>query len=62
MTELRSKNHQIVVNRVLKFALSSYDYKPYQLNNGIHSLAYGFTKLRESQAAMVNLFHILKLW
>ena len=46
MTQLRSKNHQIVVSRVHKVALSSYDDKRYLLNDGIHSLAYGHYKIQ----------------
>ena len=46
MTQLRSKNHQIVVSRVRKVALSIYDDKRYQLNDGIHSLAYGHYKIK----------------
>ena len=46
MTQLRSKNHQIVVSRVRKVALSSYDDKRYLLKDGIHSLAYGHYKIK----------------
>ena len=46
MTQLRSKDHQIVVSRVHKVALSSYDDKRYLLNDGIHSLAYGHYKIK----------------
>ena len=46
MTQLRSENHKIVVSRVHKVALSSYDDKRYLLNDGIHSLAYGHYKIK----------------
>ena len=46
MTQIRFKNHQIVVSRVHKVALSSYDDKLYLLNDGIHSLAYGHYKIK----------------
>ena len=46
MTQLRYKNHQIVVSRVHKVTLSSYDDKRYLLNDGIHSLAYGHYKIK----------------
>ena len=45
MTQLRSKNHQIVVNRVNKIAVSSYDDKRYLLEDGIRSFAYGHYQL-----------------
>ena len=41
MTQLKSENHQIVVNRVNKLAVISYDEKRYLLENGLRSLAYG---------------------
>lgn len=47
MTQLRSQNHQIVVNRVLKIAVSSYDDKRFLLDDGIRSLAYGHYKLNK---------------
>ena len=53
-TKLRSKNHQIVVNCVHKVALSSYDDKRYVLIRS-HT---DTTKMRDIQAAMVNLSHI----
>ena len=37
MTQLRSNNHQIVVNRVNKLALSSYDDKRYLLDDGVQN-------------------------
>ena len=47
MTQLQSKNHQIVVNRVQKIAVSSYDDKRFLLEDGIRSLAYGHYKLNK---------------
>ena len=44
MIQLRSENHQVVVNRVHKVSLSSYDDKRYLLNDGMRSLAYGCYK------------------
>ena len=41
MFQLKSVNHQIVVNSVEKIALSAFDDKRYILNDGIASLAYG---------------------
>ena len=41
MFQLKSFNHQIVVNSVEKIALSAFDDKRYILNDGIASLAYG---------------------
>ena len=48
MTQLRSFNHQIVVNSVDKIALSSFDDKRYILDDGINSLAYGHYKIPSS--------------
>lgn len=45
MTQLKSENHQIVVNRVNKVAVSSYDDKRYLLQDGVRSLAYGHYSL-----------------
>ena len=47
MTQLKSENHQIVVNRVNKIAVSSYDDKRYLLEDGVRSLAYGHYSLRK---------------
>ena len=59
MTPLRSKNHQIVVIRMHKIALKSYDDKRHLIMMAsIHSHR-DTTKIRESYAAMVNLFSIL---
>ena len=41
MAQLNSTNYQIVVNRVNKIALSSFDEKRYLLADGLRSLAYG---------------------
>ena len=41
MTQLRSFNHQIIVNSVDKVALTSFDDKRYLLDDGISSLASG---------------------
>ena len=41
MAQLRSFNHQIVVNSVEKAALTAFDDKRYLLDDGIRSLAYG---------------------
>ena len=41
MTQLKSENYQIVVNRVNKIAVISYDEKRYLLENGLRSLVYG---------------------
>ena len=48
MTQLRSFNHQIVVNSVDKIALSSFDDKRYIMDDGINSLAYGHYKIPSS--------------
>ena len=48
MTQLRSINHQIVVNRVNKIALSSYDDKRYLLDDGVQSLANGHYSLEKN--------------
>ena len=48
MTQLRSTNHQIVVNRMKKIALSCFDDKRYLLEDGLRSLAYGHYSLRNS--------------
>ena len=48
MTQLRSTNHQIVINRVNKIALSCFDDKRYLLEDGLRSLAYGHYSLRNS--------------
>ena len=56
MTQLRSKNNQIVVSRVHKVALSSYDDKRYLFNDGIHSLAYGHYKGTAKQQWLIS-FH-----
>ena len=47
MTQLKSESHQIVVNRVNKIAVSSYDDKRYLLEDGVRSLAYGHYSLRK---------------
>ena len=47
MTQLKSENHQIVVNRVNKIAVSSYDDKRYLLEDGVRSLAYEHYSLRK---------------
>ena len=41
MTQLKSENHQNVVNRVNKIGVSSYDDERYLLEDGVRSLAYG---------------------
>ena len=41
MTQLRSTNHQIVVNRVNKIALSPFDDKRYLQEDGLRYLAFG---------------------
>ena len=48
MTQLRSINHQIVVNRVNKTAPSSYDDKRYLVDDGVQSLAYGHYSLEKN--------------
>ena len=48
MSQLRSFNHQIVVNSVDKIALSSFDDKRYILDDGIISLACGHYKIPSS--------------
>ena len=45
MTQPRSKTHQIVVTRVHKVALNSYDDKQYLHSESNHSLAYGHYKI-----------------
>ena len=45
MTQLRSINHQIAVNRVNKIAVSSYDDKRFLLDDGVQSLAHGHYSL-----------------
>ena len=47
MTQLKSEDHQIVVNRVNKIAVSSYDNKRYLLENGVRSLDFGPYSLRK---------------
>ena len=42
---MRSKNHQIVVNRLHKVAMSIYDDKRYLLDDAVKSLAYGQCKI-----------------
>ena len=39
MTQLRSENHQIIVNRLSKVALNAFDDKRYLLGDGIQSVA-----------------------
>ena len=46
MTQLKSENHQIVVNRVKKIAVSSYNDKRFLLEDGVRSLAYGHYSLK----------------
>ena len=45
MTQLRSFNHQIIVNSVDKVALTSFDDKRYLLDDGISSLAHGHSAI-----------------
>ena len=45
MTNLRSHCHQIVVNGIVKVAISSFDDKRFPLENGDSSLAYGHHKI-----------------
>ena len=60
MTQLRSKNHQIVVNRVHKVALSSYDDKRYILHDGIHSFEHRHYKIQgEPSSKGYSLSHCL---
>ena len=47
MTQLRSENHQIIVNRLSKVALNAFDDKRYLLGDGIQSLAYGHVQLNQ---------------
>ena len=46
MTQLRFENHQLVVSRVHKVALSTYDDKRYILKDGNHSLANGHYEIK----------------
>ena len=45
MTQLRSHCHQIVVNKIDKVPISSFDDKRFLLDNGVSSLAYGHYKI-----------------
>ena len=56
MFQLKSFNHQIVVNSVEKIALSAFDDKRYILNDGIASLAYGHYAIPVPDQSIFNFF------
>ena len=49
MKTIRSQNHQIKSYEINKVSLSSYDDKRYILEDGIHTYAYGFEKVKEME-------------
>ena len=58
MTQLRSSCHQILVNEIDKVAVSSFDDKRFNLDNGISSLAYGHHRITfESGQVIESMFY-----
>ena len=61
MTQLRSENHQIIVNRLRKVALSAFVDKGYPLGDGIQSVAYGHVQLNQFRGMFLLLSKQLSL-
>ena len=61
MTQLRSENHQIIVNRLSKVALNAFNDKRYLLGDGIQSVAYGHVQLNQVRGMFLLLSKQLSL-
>ena len=61
MTQLRSEDHQIIVKRLSKVALSAFDDKRFFLGEGIQSVAYGHVQLNQFRGMFLLLSKQLRL-